>query len=63
MLFRGFDVKTPKDFNDVVEAFGYEEFSYMGGTATRRIVFGRVYTANESPLDEEIGFHHEMAQV
>ncbi|KAK2654609.1 hypothetical protein Ddye_014465 [Dipteronia dyeriana] len=63
MLFRGFDVKTPEDFNDVIEAFGYEELSYVGGTAPRSNVVGRVFTANESPPDQHIGFHHEMAQA
>ncbi|KAJ0075550.1 hypothetical protein Patl1_33973 [Pistacia atlantica] len=30
VLFRGFDFKTAKDFNDVVEAFGYEEVAIHG---------------------------------
>ncbi|KAK1578230.1 hypothetical protein Q3G72_028630 [Acer saccharum] len=63
VIFRGFDVKTPEDFNEVVEAFGYEELSYVGGTAPRSKVLGRVFTANESPPDQHIGFHHEMAQA
>ncbi|KAL5757746.1 hypothetical protein ACOSP7_020357 [Xanthoceras sorbifolium] len=63
VLFRGFDIKTAKEFNDVVEAFGYEELSYMGGTAPRSNVVGRIFTANEVPNEEKIGFHHEMAQA
>lgn len=64
VLFRGFDdVKTAKDFNDVVEAFDYEELPYVGGAAPRTNVVGRVFTANESPPDQKIPFHHEMAQV
>ncbi|KAL5755938.1 hypothetical protein ACOSQ2_020684 [Xanthoceras sorbifolium] len=63
VLFRGFDVKTAEDFNNVVEAFGYEEFLYVGGRAPRTNVVGRVYTANESPPDQKIGFHHELAQA
>ncbi|KAK3219988.1 hypothetical protein Dsin_013958 [Dipteronia sinensis] len=63
VIFRGFDVKTAKDFNDVVEAFGYEELPYVGGAAPRTNVVGRVFTANESPPDQKIPFHHEMAQV
>ncbi|KAH7565320.1 hypothetical protein ACOSP7_020359 [Xanthoceras sorbifolium] len=63
VFFRGFDIKTPQDFNDVVEAFGYEELPYVGGAAPRTNVFGRVFTANESPPDQKIPFHHEMAQV
>ncbi|MBA0785014.1 hypothetical protein Gotri_027848 [Gossypium trilobum] len=63
LLFRGFPVKTAKDFNDVVEAFGFEELPYVGGAAPRTNVVGRVFTANESPPDQKIPFHHEMAQV
>ncbi|KAG6428945.1 hypothetical protein SASPL_106984 [Salvia splendens] len=64
VLFRGFEsVATATDFNDVVEAFGYEELPYVGGAAPRTNVVGRVFTANESPPDQKIPFHHEMAQV
>ncbi|CAI9281081.1 unnamed protein product [Lactuca saligna] len=61
ILFRGFPVATPSDFNTVVEAFSYAEFPYLGGIATRTKVVGRVYTANESPLHIGIPFHHEMS--
>ncbi|KAK4736094.1 hypothetical protein R3W88_010355 [Solanum pinnatisectum] len=63
VLFRGFPVNSASDFNDVVEAFGYEELPYVGGAAPRTSVVGRVFTANESPPDQKIPFHHEMAQV
>ncbi|XP_072055587.1 clavaminate synthase-like protein At3g21360 [Arachis hypogaea] len=63
LLFRGFTVNTASDFNDVVEAFGYDELPYVGGAAPRTNVVGRVFTANESPPDQKIPFHHEMAQV
>ncbi|KAH0468311.1 hypothetical protein IEQ34_003344 [Dendrobium chrysotoxum] len=63
LLLRGFPVKTAADFNAAVEAFGYEEFPYVGGAAPRTNVVGRVFTANESPPDQKIPFHHEMAQV
>ncbi|GMQ08501.1 hypothetical protein CsSME_00052199 [Camellia sinensis var. sinensis] len=63
VLFRGFPVTTADDFNDVVEAFGFEELPYVGGAAPRTNVVGRVFTSNESPPDQKIPFHHEMAQV
>ncbi|XP_022144439.1 clavaminate synthase-like protein At3g21360 [Momordica charantia] len=63
VLFRGFPVEVASDFNDVVEAFGFEEFPYVGGAAPRTRVVGRVFTANESPPDQKIPFHHELAQV
>ena len=37
---------------------------YVGGAAPReQVIQGRILTANESPPDEPIPFHHEMAQV
>ncbi|PKI71004.1 hypothetical protein CRG98_008585 [Punica granatum] len=63
LLLRGFGVNTAEEFNDVVEAFGFEELPYVGGAAPRTNVVGRVFTANESPPDQKIPFHHEMAQV
>lgn len=63
ILFRGFPINSASDFNDVVEAFGYEELPYVGGAAPRTNVVGRVFTANESPPDQKIPFHHEMAQL
>ncbi|KAG0498929.1 hypothetical protein HPP92_003620 [Vanilla planifolia] len=63
LLLRGYPVRTADNFNAVVEAFGYEELPYVGGAAPRTKVVGRVFTANESPPDQKIPFHHEMAQV
>ncbi|KAF6164258.1 hypothetical protein GIB67_010228 [Kingdonia uniflora] len=63
LLLRGFPVNTASDFNEVVEAFGYDELPSVGGAAPRINVIGRVFTANESPPDQKIPFHHEMAQV
>ncbi|GJN32178.1 hypothetical protein PR202_gb20662 [Eleusine coracana subsp. coracana] len=63
LLLRGFPVRTAPDFDRTVDAFGYEELPYVGGAAPRTNVVGRVFTANESPPDQKIPFHHEMAQV
>lgn len=63
ILFRGFPINSPEDFNAIVEAFGFEELPYLGGAAPRTNVVGRVFTANESPPHLFIPFHHEMAQV
>ncbi|XP_047962096.1 clavaminate synthase-like protein At3g21360 [Salvia hispanica] len=64
ILFRGFDsTATAADFNDVVEAFSYEELPYVGGPAPRTGVVGRVFTANDAPPHRKIHFHHEMAHL
>ncbi|CAN1836783.1 Clavaminate synthase-like protein At3g21360 [Linum perenne] len=61
ILFRGFPVSTASQFNQVVEAFDYADQPYVGGSATRTHVIGRVFTSNESPPHQKIPFHHEMA--
>ncbi|CAI7731637.1 unnamed protein product [Closterium sp. NIES-53] len=63
VLLRGLPLESPCDFNEVVEAFGLDELPYVGGAAPRTKVAPRVFTANESPPDQKIPFHHEMAQV
>ncbi|CAN1168466.1 Clavaminate synthase-like protein At3g21360 [Linum perenne] len=63
ILFRGFPLSTAHEFNQLVEAFGFPDYPYVGGAASRTRVIGRVFTANESPPDQKIPFHHEMAHV
>lgn len=64
LLLRGFcpPVSSAVDFDTVGKAFGLEAFPYIGGAAPRTVVAGSVFTANESPSDQLIPFHHEMAQ-
>jgi hypothetical protein len=64
LLLRGFAaIQKASDFNAVVEACAWAELPYVGGAAPRTNVCGRVFTSNESPPDQKIPFHHEMAQV
>lgn len=63
ILFRGFPIKDPTDFDNFVKAFGGEPLDYVGGAAPRNVVVGNVFTANEAPPEQLIPFHHEMAQV
>lgn len=62
VLLRGFNVENAHEFNDIVEAFGWEDILYVG-PAPRTHVYKRVWTANEGPLSEFIYFHHEMVLV
>ncbi|KAJ6312476.1 hypothetical protein OIU77_014077 [Salix suchowensis] len=62
VLLRGFDVKNAEDFNDIIEAFGWDEMRYTGAVV-RTHVYKRVWTANEGPLSEFIHFHHEMVVI
>lgn len=63
ILFRGFPISDAKDFNEFALAFGWQDLPYIGGAAVRTNVHGVVFTSNESPPDQPIPFHHEMAQV
>ncbi|TVU00844.1 hypothetical protein EJB05_53692, partial [Eragrostis curvula] len=62
VLLRGFDVRDAVEFNAVVEALGWPEIRYIG-PAPRTHVHGRVWTANEGPLDQFVYFHHEMVLI
>ena len=64
IVFRGFPTRDAAAFDAFVNAFpDYEILPYVGGAAVRNHVVGNVYTTNESPADQKIPFHHEMAQV
>lgn len=63
IVFRGFNVDTSTHFDLFCKSFGYSPFRYLGGAAVRVKVVGNVLTANESPPDAIIPFHHEMAHV
>jgi len=64
VLLRGFDVKGPEDFAAISRSLNCGDYSYIGGAAPRtEIVPGLVFTSNESPPEEPIPFHHEMAQA
>jgi len=65
LLFRGFDVPTPEDFDAAIEGYGEPGFTYEDSlsNAVRTNVTPRVFTANEAPPTTEIFLHHEMAQT
>jgi hypothetical protein len=62
VLLRGFDVRDAVEFDAVVEALGWPDIRYVG-PAPRTHVHGRVWTANEGPLEQFVYFHHEMVLV
>ena len=65
ILFRGFPIGTPQDFDRFVEAFGLTNFPYDESlsNAVRVNKTPRVFTANEAPPSVTIFLHHEMAQT
>lgn len=65
VLFRGFPLRSPDDFDRFVAAFGFENFPYDQSLSNAvRINFTpRVFSANEAPASVTIHLHHEMAQT
>eukprot|EP00408_Alexandrium_pacificum_P047465 CAMPEP_0171253162 /NCGR_PEP_ID=MMETSP0790-20130122/51559_1 /TAXON_ID=2925 /ORGANISM="Alexandrium catenella, Strain OF101" /LENGTH=246 /DNA_ID=CAMNT_0011720975 /DNA_START=14 /DNA_END=751 /DNA_ORIENTATION=+ len=64
VLLRGCNVLGAQDLAKVTCALGCEAYAYLGGAAPRtELVPGIVFTSNESPPDQPIPFHHELAQA
>lgn len=65
LLFRGFPIKTDRDFDSFIGAFDLQNFTYTESlsNAIRRNRTERVFTANEAPASVPIFLHHEMAQT
>ena len=65
ILFRGFPLTGPEDFDRFIAAFDLPNFPYEESlsNAVRVIKTPRVFTANEAPPSVTIFLHHEMAQT
>jgi len=65
VLVRGLLLDKPEEFDAVVRAFGFPNFSYADSlsNAYRINHTPRVFSANEAPADVTICLHHEMAQT
>lgn len=65
ILFRGWPITVPQDFDEFVGRFPWDNFPYEKSlsNAVRVNKTDRVFTANEAPAEIEIFLHHEMAQT
>lgn len=65
ILLRGFGIKSDQDFDQLIQAFAWPNFTYADSlsNAVRHNRTERVFTANEAPADVSIFLHHEMAQT
>ena len=65
ILFRGFPLESPGDFDQFIASFDFENFSYNRSlsNAVRINYTPRVFSANEAPSGVKIYLHHEMAQT
>lgn len=61
VLFRGFGVASPSQFQECVEAISGELEEYNYRSTPRTKVSGRIYTSTEYPSDQRIALHNEMA--
>lgn len=63
LLFRGFAVQTPDDFERFVRAFsGVNLLDYAGGVSPRiELTKGGVYTSTEYPPHLSLALHNELS--
>jgi alpha-ketoglutarate-dependent taurine dioxygenase len=61
LLFRGFEIRSPEQFQECIEAVSAELLEYNYGSTPRSQVSGRIYTSTEYPPDQWIPLHNEMA--
>lgn len=63
ILYRGFPLDTPNDFNEFIKAYGYDPFNNVSAIGVRNHVVGNVYTTFELPPGSVTPPHHEMGHV
>src|SRR5208337_1855632 len=62
ILFRGFDLKTPQDF-ELVASGVYKEIYAEYGDLPREGVGGSIYTSTSYPEDKRILYHNESSHM
>lgn len=63
ILFRGFDLRTQNDFEEVVKSLPYQLMHYIEGATPRTQLTPNVYTSTEYPPDQSIALHNELTYV
>lgn len=61
LLFRGFSVSAPQDFDGFVTSISSSKMDYVYGSTPRTLVKDRIYTATEYPSNQEIPLHNEVS--
>lgn len=61
VLFRGFNVRTPGEFENCVRAICSELLSYSERTTPRTQVADGIYTSTEYPAHQSIAMHNELS--
>jgi len=60
ILIKNLPIKEAKDFDALVEGFGYEPMNYEFGSGYRDKVSGEVYTSSDEPKEFIIPPHNEL---
>ena len=63
LLFRGFAVAGPEDFQAVVSSYDPALLPYVEGQSQRSRVTSNVYTSTEYPPSQDITMHNELSYV
>jgi alpha-ketoglutarate-dependent taurine dioxygenase len=61
VLFRGFDLETAEEFEQLIEAVSGKLLDYSYRSTPRTLVSGRIYTSTEYPAHQSIPLHNEHA--
>ena len=61
ILFRGFGIDSPGDFEATCAGFSDDLMDYGERSTPRSSVQGKVYTSTEYPPDQQIPLHNEMS--
>jgi hypothetical protein len=62
ILFRGFDVKSVEEFEEVVRCFSQKDlFNYAGGVSPRSALGGGAYTSTDYPPHLTLALHNELS--
>lgn len=61
VLFRGFDLSTASQFQEVAQSFQPELRNYIEGQSPRRKIIGKIYNSTSYPPSETITLHNELS--
>jgi alpha-ketoglutarate-dependent taurine dioxygenase len=61
VLLRGFDVRSPEQFFDIITQIAPDILSYSERSSPRHAVGDRVYTSTDHPADQDILLHSEQS--
>jgi alpha-ketoglutarate-dependent taurine dioxygenase len=59
ILFRGFNLRSPFEFEQFIAAVSTQLLEYKERSSPRNLVSGRIYTSTEYPPDQSIFLHNE----